>query len=45
MVAPGLADRRDLHVDVIGLEVGVEGHWVGEKLRVCDMVTEQMMED
>lgn len=45
MVAPGLVGCRDLHVDVIGLEVGVAGHWVGEKLRVCDMVMEQTRED
>ena len=45
MVAPGLAGCRDLHVDVIGLGVGVAGRWVGEKLRVYDMVMEQMRED
>ena len=45
MAAPDLAGCRDLHVDVIGLEVGVVGHWVGEKLRGCDMAMGQMRED
>ena len=45
VVAPGLAGCRDLHVDVIGLEVGVVGHWMGGKLRVYDTATERMRED
>ena len=45
MVVPGLAGCRGLHADVIGPGVGVLGHWVGGKLRVCDMVMEQMRED
>lgn len=45
MEVPGLAGRRDLHVDVIGLEVGVVDHWVGEKPRVYDMAMGQMRED